>query len=126
MRILLIDETAGSAERFSSTDSKFANIGSGTSTDRLSVSVTVFMTTGPSMTNGRCRPTSVAPSSGSTSSISPNDTFGISTGLSRIPLATCDGDVRAQSLDYDSVNGFCTPNGKILPHFQIIDLTTGG
>jgi hypothetical protein len=124
-RILLYDETAG-AERFSSDSSKHANIGTGTATDRVAVNVTVFMTTGAQMTNGRSQPISVHPSSGSTASINPNSFSTVSTGLSRSPLACCDGGAnRAVSLDFSSGTD-CVQNQKIFAHFDVADVTTSG
>lgn len=127
MRILIIDETAG-AERLSSDQSKNANIGSGTGSARISITVTAFMAPGPTLSPGRCVPLSVHPTAGS-ASITPGSVVTIHTSVStRNPLVTIGQGSRSTSLELDPSDPLgraCISGANVFPQAEVDDISNG-
>jgi hypothetical protein len=128
MRILVIDETSA-AERFSCTDGKDANIGTGTSSDRLSFNVTVVVTVsgGTHLGDGTCLPASILPTVGTCTA---GDT--VSTTGGKQPLVTLEGGANGTTINYidDPTNpgmglGRCEEDLDPWPEFYLGDMNTG-
>jgi hypothetical protein len=136
-RILLLDETAA-AERFSSDQSKNANIGSGAGPGRVSAASTTFCNASAQLASGRCVPPSVVPSTGLITLGSNWDDFTdgsfsssitISSTRSRTVVACVEGQGNAQESDCVDYPTTLDCTGSIttgFPDFWLSDTDTSG